>query len=171
MKNERLYSSYKMLNHSEEEKVFLDESNKFYSRLANLIITRMGLSGRVQHKMQYWFQVTNLYTSGHVEHEHFSGNEIFSFVHFIQVDENSPCFTWVMSEPANNWKPGEKNGDIIVFPPWAAHKVDRPSSKTKRIVVAGNIVLTKYRKLGSNKVFEINAENEQCIYTPVGVAK
>ena len=78
--------------------------------------------------------------STHSGHCHWDDQTIFSFSHFIEVDEDKPCFHWLAEteEPA-----GEKRNEMLWFPSWARHIVKPYDGEGVRAVVAGNVMITQ----------------------------
>lgn len=101
----------------------------------------LGLYHRTQYQYQFWTQVypgDNI--THHVAHDHFSGNEILSWVHFIKPAEKD-CFCFLDSDGNPTFPKEQRKNDFIVFPSWALHKILPFRSDEKRIVVAGNVAL------------------------------
>ncbi len=110
--------------------------NDFYMQVADRVSRDLTLYERVQFEQAYWMQIYPPNSKGHPRHDHYSGNEMYSWVHFIKPVKKSFHFlvggTKVYPEQQNA-------GDIIVFPSWALHAVDDNDTDSERVVIAGNV--------------------------------
>jgi hypothetical protein len=128
--NYRQWSSFHILDRPESI------LNDFYLQVANKISSDLTLYNRVQFEQSYWMQIYPPNSKGHSRHDHFSGNELFSWVHFIKPMK--PCFHFLV-DGQKIYPPHQNAGDFIVFPSWALHAVDDNDSNSDRIVIAGNV--------------------------------
>ena len=122
-------------NHYDNYKDLNKISSDFYCKIVEMMMKKFSLYYKSKYLWEGWFQVYNENTSGHEDHIHFSGHEMFSFVHFLSVT-SQPCFYFLYD--GEKQYVNEKSGDIIVFPSWATHGVDAVSSG-KRKVFSGNV--------------------------------
>lgn len=91
-----------------------------------------------QSSFDYWSQ---LYDGSHVAHDHYSGENFYSFVHFVEPVGKNFHF---LDGYGNKLYPKQDKGDIIVFPSWATHAIDA-SYGQERFTIAGNIALNTVR--------------------------
>ncbi len=133
--NSGKYMSHKSMN--------LDKKfNDFYSKVVESITKSVGIYHRVRYEYSYWSQ---LYKKDmiHVPHHHASENEIISWVHFLDVAKKK-CFRFT-DTMGNILIPNEQsNGDIICFPSWVWHEALPHNEDYDRLIIAGNISITKY---------------------------
>ena len=115
-----------------------NSAREYYSTLMDSLVNVLGIYNHVQYSWHYWYQIYTRESSGHESHLHFSGPEILSWVHFISVSDNQ-AFYFETGEGKRGV--AEKDGDLIVFPSWCIHGVNKIDSDSKRIVSAGNISL------------------------------
>ena len=111
---------------------------EFYSKILDEVITDVGLKHRAEMDYEMWMQVYTRDSKTFNKHDHFSGNEFLSWVHFVKP-ESKPCFHFLDSK-GNKIYPEQKEGDFIVFPSWILHEVDPPKDHGDRIVISGNIM-------------------------------
>lgn len=119
-----------------------DFLSDFYLQILDGCLKDLSLYGRYSYNTVFWVQKYTNTSNGHLEHDHFSTNEILSWVHFVQPAK-SPSFSFVSFDGQVNTLCSEKPGDFIVFPPWAVHKTLplHQDDDGERIVVAGNIAI------------------------------
>lgn len=105
------------------------------------IITRtlgdLGVLKRTDYFYQYWMQTYNSGDEAHFTHDHYSGIELLSFVHFIRPTSKK-CFAFIDSYGKSNY-PKQNAGDFIVFPSWVLHRVEPHGLDEKRCVISGNL--------------------------------
>ena len=154
IKNILMEDEFKKLIHNKDEKFsttyknninykgILEKTNSFYSEIFSRIMKYFLLYNNTKYKFSFWYQIYDKDDSGHLIHDHFLGPEIFSWVHFISLPQSN-CFHF-KNGIENNFI-NEKENDFIIFPSWAHHAVNPPSSG-KRIVCAGNVSLLYYNK-------------------------
>jgi len=114
----------------------------FYVKIAERVSKDLTLYERVKYKQAYWMQIYPPKSKGHPQHDHFTGDEIYSWVHFIKPTEN--CFHFLVSGE-KVYPPQQNAGDYIVFPSWALHAVDGNDTNDERIVAAGNVMMETLR--------------------------
>ena len=92
----------------------------------------------------FWIQVYNK-LSNHPIHDHFGcgDNVVISFVHFLRPVDI--CFEF--TDERQSLVPQQQEGDLIVFPSYVTHRVKQHDSNENRIVVAGNIKISKHIEL------------------------
>ena len=128
------HSSY-YLNHQDRPENCL---HTFYLEILNQVTKDLTLYNRIRFKYPFWMQVYGKNTrSNHGQHDHFSGGEALSWVHFIQPTAQK-CFHFVDVNGENVY-PKQDKGDFIVFPASALHRVDNNTSNQARIIIAGNV--------------------------------
>ena len=91
--------------------------------------------------MYFWLQVYEPGSSGHDIHDHWSGNEMFSWVHFLKPVNKSFHF---LVEGQKVYPKRQNPGDFIVFPSWALHAVDGNDTDDERVVIAGNVMMDSF---------------------------
>lgn len=111
---------------------------EFYTKILDEVITDVGLKHRAEIVYEMWMQVYTKDSKAFSKHDHFSGNEFLSWVHFIKPSYTK-CFHFIDSKK-NKIYPDQKPGDFIVFPSWMLHEVDPPEENDDRIVISGNIM-------------------------------
>lgn len=112
--------------------------HSFYMEILNQVTKDLTLYNRIKYNYPFWMQVYGKNTkSFHGQHDHFSGAEILSWVHFIRPTSKK-CFHFVDVNGENVY-PKQDKGDFIVFPSWALHKIDSNTSDEERVVTAGNL--------------------------------
>lgn len=130
-------------------KHFPDKIENFYHKNLSKILTKLGLSGRIVINDTKWCQIyTGSYGGNHPSHQHYSGMELFSWVHFVDVPTDQKCFYFEDSLGNKQYPDTQNSGDLIVFPSWAIHGCDPLlKSKARRSIVAGNINCIKYKDI------------------------
>ena len=111
-------------------------SRQYYSNLIESLVRILGIYDNVEYSWHYWYQVYDSESSGHEPHLHFSGKEILSWVHFISVSDKQSFY---FKTGEGDRKVLEQDEELIVFPSWCIHGVEKFESNDKRIVAAGNI--------------------------------
>jgi len=111
-------------------------SRQYYSNLIESLVRVLGIYDNVEYSWHYWYQVYDNESSGHEPHLHFSGKEILSWVHFISVSDKQSFY---FKTGEGDRKVLEQDEELIVFPSWCIHGVEKFESNDKRIVAAGNI--------------------------------
>lgn len=115
-----------------------ETSREYYSNLIESLVRVLGIYDNVEYSWHYWYQVYDKESKGHEPHLHFSGKEILSWVHFISVS-NTQSFYFKTGD--GDRKVLEENDELLVFPSWCIHGVEKFQSDDTRIVAAGNISL------------------------------
>jgi hypothetical protein len=153
--NQILYSTYR--NDGPYELL-----NDYYATIQEKMMKDLGLFHRTKYYWNFWVQMYNNKTNGHPEHDHFSGNNIISWVHFIQVPDQK-CFYFIDSDGNKTYPNYQSSGDIIAFPSWMLHGVDKVSENNfDRIILAGNIAISYIKQ--SNEVFESNSFHDTILW-------
>lgn len=122
-----------------------------YRKIIDKALSDLGLKDHIDYINPFWVQMYESRTNGHEVHEHFSGTEFFSWVHFVQTP-NQKCFYFIDSDGNKTYPDHQSSGDFIIFPPWQPHGVDIvETSDVSRIVVAGNVAVSEFRgRRGNN---------------------
>jgi hypothetical protein len=111
----------------------------FYSSIHNSFMNSLGLYHRSKYEWHFWMQMYNSSTDGHLDHDHFSGREFISWVHFIRTPTQK-CFYFLNSDGIKIYPETQNDGDFICFPSWVYHGVDKVvDNDVNRIVSAGNV--------------------------------
>lgn len=156
LKHVEYFSSYKNFKRSFEELEFTKLTDSFYKNIISGLLKDMNLRIGSEHSIEYWWQVYRNNTTGHEDHTHFEVPEtkgpvcLFSFVHFISVDENDPCFHFLNEDGSEEYV-NEKKNDFVLFGSWTRHRVKKSNSLNTRAVIAGNVSLTAH--LASSQFF------------------
>ena len=141
------HTSFYMNEEERPDQVFFGE---YYNDLGREICDELFLTGRGEFNYETWMQLYTEHSQTFESHDHFSGNELLSWVHFIKIGEDK-CFHFISADGKKMY-PKQEEGDIIVFPPWIYHAAD-PPSEGERVIIAGNISATslsefKFHALG-----------------------
>jgi len=132
----KLYTTYFLSETSSRpEVIFLD----YYAKIIQEMTKELSLYHRSQYSFPFWAQLYTNKSKRFEPHDHFSGSEILSWVHFLS-DTTKKCFYFIDSD-GNKTYPEQKKGDFIAFPAWTLHAADPPSDK-ERIVISGNVSLS-----------------------------
>jgi len=129
-----LYSSYRLS--AEEGPNFI--LNDFYGQVIEHVCKQLTTYERSRYRWHFWLQVYEPGSSGHDIHDHWSGNEMFSWVHFLKPVNKSFHF---LVEGQKVYPKRQNPGDFIVFPSWALHAVDGNDTDDERVVIAGNVMM------------------------------
>jgi len=129
-----LYTTY--------NKKFVDPFGSFYDERALAIASQQAFRNISKLKQYYWIQIYGK-DAVHHKHTHFVKGEdaVISWVHFLKVPD-TPCFRFTDGE--NHHVPQQETGDFLVFPSYVQHEVIPHQEDYKRIVVAGNILITEH---------------------------
>ena len=131
--NDDHYSSYHLDIKDRPDYMMKD----FYTEITNHVLTKLSLYDRIRYHQSYWMQLYKPGSKGHGVHDHWSGNEVYSWVHFLKPVKK--CFYFIID--GQKVYPEQQNpGDFIAFPSWLLHKVDVNDTNEDRIVVAGNVM-------------------------------
>ena len=112
--------------------------NPLYSSILERVMKDLHLYDRCKYAYSYWAQLYPPQVAGHGYHDHFSGQEVLSWVHFVRSGSKSFNF---MTGDGPVYPEAQNDGDFIVFPSWALHSASINNSDTDRLVIAGNIML------------------------------
>lgn len=136
-----LFSTYHTEFFSKEELEIKNYLDGVYTKLVEDFMRSINLYNHSVYDFHYWWQI---YSPGskHPPHCHADSSALFSWVHFLEVDELNPCFYYLDNKNEKIYV-GEKCGKMIIFPSWMLHGVDPPNKL--RAVVAGNIYLTSIK--------------------------
>lgn len=134
------YSSYWEDNIQERpEIIFLDE----YREQIYKFMKHVNLFDRCDFSFDHWSQVYPAGKGGHhCEHAHFSYDCLFSWVHFIEPTDR-PCFYFSRHEGGKKFVENQEPGTFMVFPSWALHGAVENHSDTDRLIVAGNVCVSR----------------------------
>jgi len=134
------YSSYWEDNIQERpEIIFLDE----YREQIYKFMKHVNLFDRCDFSFDHWSQVYPAGKGGHhCEHAHFSYDCLFSWVHFIEPTDR-PCFYFSKYEGGKKFVENQEPGTFMVFPSWALHGAVENHSDTDRLIVAGNVCVSR----------------------------
>lgn len=142
----KYHTTYFSDKESRPELLFLD----YYSNIIQNVTEDLSLFHRSNYIFPFWAQLYTNRSKKFSEHDHFSGNEILSWIHFLTQSSNK-CLYFVDSR-GNKIYPDQNKGDFIVFPSWVMHGVDSPSDN-ERFVIAGNVNLKTIRSSVDNSTF------------------
>ena len=118
----------------------------YYSKMIEDMMKDLGMFKRSQYDFSLWCQMYNSNTDSHPLHAHYTSNEIISFTHIIDATKQS-CFYFIDDDNNKIYPPHQNSGDVFAFPPWRLHAVDKVKEKdVDRLIVAGNIALTAFRR-------------------------
>jgi hypothetical protein len=128
---------------------FTESVEEFYYDLIAGVLDRLGLRGRAAVYATKWCQVYNNSMGGcHPPHAHYSGSELFSWVHFVEAPVDQKCFYFLDTDHNKYYPDTQNSGDLIVFPSWALHGVDKVQDpELNRTIVSGNIICNRYKDL------------------------
>jgi hypothetical protein len=132
-KKENHYSSYHLELKDRPDFIF----NDFYAEIVAHVCKKLSTYERSRYRYSYWMQVYEPGSFGHNKHDHFSGNEMFSWVHFLKPVTKSFHF---LIEGEKVYPEQQNPGDFIAFPSWALHAVDGNDTDEERVVIAGNVM-------------------------------
>jgi hypothetical protein len=136
-KDIKFYSSYYLPVSERPEKKITSVYNDIITKGSK----QLGLFNRADLTVPFWMQVYPKDCGAHKFHMHFCGQEILSWVHFLRPSSKK-CFYFIDSDGKQIY-PHQNEGDFIIFPAWAIHGVDPNTDDDDRVVVAGNILLTR----------------------------
>ena len=131
--NKKFHTSY-FLDYGDKPENIL---HRKYKKICNNISKDLGLNHRASLAFNTWMQIYTNESKLFLPHDHFSGNELLSWVHFVKEPEEK-CFCFLDSR-GNKTYPQVESGDLIVFPSWALHEASPPKSEGYRMIIAGNI--------------------------------
>ena len=133
---EKFYTSY-------NSSAFSDIIDPYYEEITDEIMKDLGMFTRSTYYRNLWVQMYNSETDTHTAHSHFGGTEIISFTHIINCSEQK-CFYFLGKDDRKIY-PDQKSGDILAWPSWLMHGVDKVKDPSiNRLVVSGNIALKNY---------------------------
>lgn len=127
------HTSYFLNDEDKPELIFMNQ----YREICDQISKDMGLYHRSGLSFEIWMQVYTNQSKTFNRHEHFSGNEFLSWVHFLRQPEEQN-FYFLNSEGQKIY-PEVKQGDLIAFPSWVLHAAAPPKSEGDRVIISGNI--------------------------------
>ena len=136
-KDIKFYSSYYLPVSERPEKKITSVYNDIITKGSK----QLGLFNRADLTVPFWMQVYPKDGGAHKFHMHFCGQEILSWVHFLRPSSKK-CFYFIDSDGKQIY-PHQNEGDFIIFPAWALHGVDPNTDDDDRVVVAGNVLLTR----------------------------
>mgnify|MGYP003305850837 FL=1 len=122
---------------------FSDILVPYYADIVDGIMKDLGMFKRSRYYYNLWVQMYNSETDTHGPHSHFGGTEIISFTHILNCSEQK-CF-YFLDNDDNKIYPDQKQGDILAWPAWLMHGVDKVKDESlNRLVISGNIALKDY---------------------------
>ena len=139
-----IYSSFRDSNGPH----FPEGVERYYHDLIAGVLHRLGLKERASVYSTKWCQVyNNSMGGGHPPHSHYGGSELFSWVHFVETPADQKCFYFLDTDHNKYYPDTQNSGDLIIFPSWAMHGVDKVEiGGVNRTVVSGNIICNKYKE-------------------------
>ena len=117
------------------EVIFLE----YYSKIIETVTKELSLHHRCLYNFPFWAQLYTKKSRKFDSHDHFSGSEVLSWVHFLS-DSTKKCFHFLNSNGEKTYPEQQNKGDFIVFPSWMLHCVDPPETD-ERFVISGNVNL------------------------------
>lgn len=138
---EKEHNYYTTYYNKEYNNDYYNILNNYYCNIQEIMMKDLGLFHRTNYNWQFWIQMYNNQTNGFGEHDHFTGTEFISWVHFLQVPEQK-CFYFLDSNQNKIYPEFQSNGDMISFPSWVYHGVDKVNINFDRIIISGNISIT-----------------------------
>lgn len=140
-----LYTSYDNYKNTIEEQKLIKNCSKFYANVVTDLMREYNLRKGSQFSFHFWWQIYNNQTDGHNDHTHYDPKDsiLFSFVHFINVDSEDPCFHF-LNEDGNEEYINENSEDFILFGSWCRHRVKKPATTQTRAIIAGNISIDQH---------------------------
>lgn len=139
----------------------------FYDPLIQKITGDLNLFYRCSYTWNCWFQYYAQPSSHHEPHDHFQGDAILSWVHFIKTSRHS-CFRFFKNQKAEEIQ--EEHDDVlIVFPAWALHAVlPNLEEGETRLIAAGNINLQMLSKGSTGTHISRLIDNNTILWSRVG---
>lgn len=127
---------------------FPENVEQYYCDLIAGVLGRLGLRGRAEVYDTKWCQVYNNSMGGcHPPHSHYGGSELFSWIHFVETPVDQKCFYFLDTDHNKYYPDIQNSGDLIIFPPWAMHGVDKVETDgVNRTIVSGNIICNRYKE-------------------------
>ena len=158
---EKFYTNF----YGEESKDILQELFPFYLPIMETMTKDLGVFHKSRYTFNLWIQMNNSNTDSHGSHTHFTGMEQLSWVHFIKVPDQK-CFYFENSMGEKIYPNIQRNSDIIAFPSWASHGVDKVKENNfDRIICAGNIRFNEFHSDG-NSIY-MSVDDNVCSYQKV----
>lgn len=127
----------------------------FYQKIICAGMSQYGLESRTNYNFNIWYQCYNKTSDTHGVHDHYSGDEIFSWVHIISA-ANDKCFYYIVD--GEKIYPEQSDGQFLMFPSWLLHGVKPVETDGDRLIIAGNICLTYYKGTGVDLHFSKSPE-------------
>ena len=115
----------------------------FYSDIISRGMNYLGLEKRSAYDWRMWYQCYNKDSDTHLLHDHYSGDELISWVHVIS-DANDKCFYFELGEE-KVYPENQSSGNFFMFPSWAMHGVKQVETDETRLIVAGNVAFSYYK--------------------------
>ena len=149
----------------DQSKDVLQELIPFYKPIMETMTKDLGIFHKSKFTFNLWVQMNNSDTDSHESHTHFTGMEQLSWVHFINVPDQK-CFYFENSRGEKIYPNIQKINDIIAFPSWASHGVDKVKENNfDRIICAGNIRFNEFHSDG-NSIY-MSVDDNVCSYQKV----
>ena len=145
--HQKYYSSYWEDDvNKRPEIIFLEE----YRQQIFKFLKHVNLFDRVDFSFEHWSQIYTAESGGsHATHCHFSFDCFFSWVHFIEPTDR-PCFYFSKHEGGKKFVENQEPGTFMVFPSWALHGAVENHSDEDRLIVAGNIHVSRIISQGED---------------------
>ena len=136
-----LYTTYH-LSYADKSPKELSFLNNFYAERVAEIAKDQTFYYNSSYRYEFWVQLYNS-NATHSTHTHFelNKNTIISFVHFLKTTDTE-CLQFINEDEID--VPQQSEGDLIVFPSYAAHRVVNHTNDYNRLVVAGNIQILEH---------------------------
>lgn len=141
IKNGGIDNFYTNYYHKDTEDCIL---KNYYEQIIEKSLQYLGLKNRCDYDLDFWIQIYNNTTEGFGYHDHFTGTEFLSWIHFIKTPRQK-CFHFIDSFGNKQYPDNQSDGDFIFFPCWALHAVDKiEDTDFDRIIASGNIGINHY---------------------------
>ena len=137
------YGSFLNLNGSDEERIFFDKLNTFYSPIIDFFMKDIGQYKNAKYRWEIWWQLYEPNSPGFKIHKHCGRQgdpQVISFNHFVKIANGKSFFSWVFGNKKEILHE-EKEGEIIFFPGIAFHKVSPNNTDEYRLTISGNIYI------------------------------
>ena len=152
---DNLYTSYRrkhLLSKTED-------IDNYYNTLISDMMIDLSLYKRTSYiTTDWWAQLYNSNTNGHADHDHFSGYEYISWVHFVNIPQQK-CFYFINDKNEKYYIDHQSSGDFIAFPSWAKHGADKVvEDNFDRLIVAGNIKIESFNIFKSDGDYKLTLQ-------------
>lgn len=152
---DNLYTSYNKQDLFDKTGVI----GNYYNTLISDVMIDLSLYERTSYIVKWWAQLYNSNTTGHGDHDHFSGYEHVSWIHFVSTPAKQKCFYFSNDKNEKHYIDHQSSGDFIVFPSWAKHGVDKVvDDNFDRLVVAGNVEIQSFHICKSDSNYKLTLQ-------------